>query len=221
MKVNQNSYIYFFRKTFYHLPKTLYLRMNFLAHIYLSGENDIIKVSNFMADSVKGNDYLEYEGDFQKGILLHRAIDSFTDANETYRLSKHRLHENFGHYSGVIMDVLYDYFLAKNWNRFSSTPLHDYVDNFYKKLMENFDFLPEKTKKLVPYMIEQNWLETYQTIDGIERILWQMSHRIKFKYDLSKAVNELRLYYTEFETEFFTFMEEVEIMCKEKLKELG
>lgn len=195
--------------------------MNFLAHIYLSGENDIIKVSNFMADSVKGNDYLDYEGDFQKGILLHRAIDSFTDANETYRKSKHRLHDNYGHYSGVIMDVLYDYFLAKNWSHFSTIPLHDFVSNFYKKLLENFEFLPEKTKKLVPYLIEQNWLETYQTIDGIERILWQMSHRIKFRYDLSKAVNELRLYYSEFESEFFSFMEEVQLMCKEKLKELG
>lgn len=195
--------------------------MNFLAHIYLSGENDIIKVSNFMADSVKGNDYLDYEGDFQKGILLHRAINSFTDANETYRKSKHRLHDNYGHYSGVIMDVLYDYFLAKNWSHFSTIPLHDFVSNFYKKLLENFEFLPEKTKKLVPYLIEQNWLETYQTIDGIERILWQMSHRIKFRYDLSKAVNELRLYYSEFESEFFSFMEEVQLMCKEKLKELG
>lgn len=197
------------------------LRMNFLAHIFLSGENDIIKVSNFMADSVKGNDYLDYEGDFQKGILLHRAIDSFTDANETYRLSKHRLHENYGHYSGVIMDVLYDYFLAKNWDKFSNIPLHNFVDNFYRKLMDNFEFLPEKTKRMVPYLIEQNWLETYQTIEGIERILWQMSHRIKFRYDLSKAVNELRLYYADFESEFFTFMDEVQLMCKEKLKELG
>lgn len=195
--------------------------MNFLAHIYLSGENDLIKVSNFMADSVKGNDYLNYKGDFQKGILLHRAIDSFTDANETYRLSKHRLHDNYGHYSGVIMDVLYDHFLAKNWDQFSTIPLHEYVSNFYKKLIENFDSLPEKTKKLVPYLIEQNWLETYKTIDGIERILWQMSHRIKFRVDLSKAVHELNLYYTQFETEFFAFMEEVKLMCKEKLKELG
>jgi acyl carrier protein phosphodiesterase len=87
--------------------------------------------------------------------------------------------------------------------------------------MENFDFLPEKTKKLVPFLIEQNWLETYQTIEGIEHILWQMSHRIKFRLDLSKAINELRLYYSDFETEFFDFMEEVQLMCKEKLKELG
>ena len=195
--------------------------MNFLAHIYLSGENDIIKISNFMADSVKGNDYLDYVGDFQKGILLHRAIDSFTDANETYRLSKHRLHDKYGHYSGVIMDVLYDYFLAKNWSRFSTTPLHDFVHHFYKKLVENFDHLPEKTKKLVPYLIEQNWLESYQTVEGIEHILWQMSHRIKFKVDLSKAVTELELYYTDFEKEFFAFMDEIQLMCKEKLKELG
>ncbi|MBD3724585.1 MAG: DUF479 domain-containing protein [Flavobacteriaceae bacterium] len=196
--------------------------MNYLAHIYLSGENNLLKVGNFMADSVKGNDYLNYPDDLRKGILLHRAIDSFTDANEIYRKSKHRLHENYGHYSGVIMDVLYDHFLAKNWKNFSSIPLNIFIDDFYKTLVENLDVLPEKTKKMVPYLIEQNWLNSYQTISGIERILWQMSHRIKFKVDLSKAaIFELNEFYNEFEAEFFDFMKEIEFMCKEKLKEIG
>ena len=85
--------------------------MNYLAHVYLSGANDLIKVGNFMADSVKGSQYLNYEKELQHGILLHRHIDSYTDAHPIYRQSKHRLHEKYGHYSGVIMDILYDHFL--------------------------------------------------------------------------------------------------------------
>lgn len=88
--------------------------MNFLAHIYLSGNNDLIKIGNFMADGIRGNDYNQFPNEIKKGILLHRQIDTFTDSHAIYRKSKHRLHEKYGHYSGVIMDILYDHFLAKN-----------------------------------------------------------------------------------------------------------
>lgn len=195
--------------------------MNFLAHIYLSGDSELLKIGNFMADSVKGNDFLDYEGDLQKGILLHRAIDSFTDVNKTYRKSKHRLHKKYGHYSGVIMDVVYDHYLAKNWNQFSTQNLSDFVHQFYQSISKNIAIIPLKTQRLVPYMIDQNWLEMYASLDGLQTILWQMSHRIKFRVDMSEAVAEVREFYNEFETEFFAFMIEVKKMCEEKLKELG
>ena len=105
--------------------------MNYLAHVYLSGTNDLIKIGNFMADSIKGNQYLNYEKEFQYGILLHRHIDSFTDSHPIYRQSKHRLHEKYGHYSGVIMDILYDHFLAKNWATYSRGKLEDFAVDFY------------------------------------------------------------------------------------------
>ena len=92
--------------------------MNFLAHIYVSGDNDLVKIGNFMADSIRGHSYDVYPMEIQKGILLHRSIDSFTDMHPIYRQSKHRLHEKYGHYSGVIMDIFYDHFLAKNWKTY-------------------------------------------------------------------------------------------------------
>lgn len=153
--------------------------MNFLAHIYLSGDDDLIKIGNFMADGIRGNDYRNFNPDIQKGILLHRAIDTFTDTHPIFRKSKHRLHEAYGHYSGVIMDVFYDHFLAKNWDRYSETPLETYVAAFYSSLKEHYDLLTEKTKGLMPYMIERNWLVSYASIDGIATILFQMDQRTK------------------------------------------
>lgn len=188
--------------------------MNFLAHIYLSGTNELIKIGNFMADGIRGNDYLNFPDDIQKGVLLHRKIDTFTDANSIYRKSKHRLHEKYGHYSGVIMDIVYDHFLAKNWSKYSDEKLENYAANFYKSLEDNYQIITPKTKNLLPYMMEQNWLVSYATIAGLEMILFQMDYRTKHRVNMQEAVVELKAHYTEFEKEFTLFFEELRNYCK-------
>lgn len=195
--------------------------MNYLAHIYLSGTNDLLKIGNFMADSIKGNTYKLFDDEITKGILLHRHIDSFTDAHPIYRKSKHRLHEKYGHYSGVIMDILYDHFLAKNWTSYSDESLEDYAANFYNLLQNNEAILTEKIKSIIPYMIEQNWLLSYASLTGIEKILYQMDYRTKHRVHMQEAMVELQAFYLEFEEEFFLFFDELIKSCKEKIIALG
>jgi acyl carrier protein phosphodiesterase len=193
--------------------------MNYLAHVYLSGSKDLIKVGNFMADSVKGSQYLNYKKDLQIGILLHRHIDSYTDTHPIYRQSKHRLHEKYGHYSGVIMDILYDHFLAKNWGKYNAISLPDFSKNFYKILENNIDLLPEKTTKIVPYLVTQNWFESYASLTGIEKILLQMDYKTHHRVAMQEAVVELKNYYKEFENEFTLFFEELMLSCEVKRAE--
>ena len=195
--------------------------MNFLAHIYLSGEDDFVKIGNFMADSIRGSQYLDYPNSLQKGILLHRHIDSFTDAHPIYRKSKHRLHEKYGHYSGVIMDIAYDHFLAKNWSKYSNEKLEDYAANFYQLMQDNYEILTERTKGMLPYMIGRNWLVSYATIAGLEMILFQMDYRTKHRAHMQEAIVEIQDFYTEFESEFFQFFDELILSCQQKIKELN
>jgi acyl carrier protein phosphodiesterase len=194
--------------------------MNFLAHIYLSGENDLLKIGNFMADSIRGSKYLSYPKDIQKGVLLHRHIDSFTDFHPIYRKSKHRLHEKYGHYSGVIMDIMYDHFLSKNWNAFSEIPLEKYAASFYELLQKEESLLTERTKNMIPYMIAQNWLVSYASLEGLETILFQMDYRTKNRVNMPEAMKELKQFETEFESEFFAFFKELQLSCQQKLIEL-
>lgn len=194
--------------------------MNYLAHIYLSGDNDLLKIGNFMADSVRGNSYLNYPEEIKKGILLHRYIDTFTDAHPIYRKSKHRLHQKYGHYSGVIMDIVYDHYLAKNWANYSDQKLEHYADNFYKLLQDNYYVLTDRTKGMLPYLMTGNWLVSYATLAGLEIILFQMDYRTKHRAHMQEAMVELAQFYTEFEDEFRLFFEELEQHCKEKLAEL-
>ena len=194
--------------------------MNFLAHIYLSGEDEGITIGNFIADGIKGKQYKKYPLQIQKGILLHRGIDSFTDQHPTVRQSTKRLHENYGHYSGVIVDILYDHFLAKNWKNYHSQPLDEYVGEFYEMLRKYFEILPTRIQLMMPYMIADNWLLSYATVEGISNILTQMNRRTKERSKMNLAVIELEQYYTEFETEFTCFFEELKTFSKNKIKEL-
>lgn len=191
--------------------------MNFLAHIYLSGDNDLIKIGNFMADGIRGKQYLNYPPDVQKGIVLHRAIDTFTDAHPIFRQSTKKLHSRYHHYAGVIVDIFYDHFLAKNWVNYSNENLENYVNAFYQSLSNNIPILTDKTIGMMPYMLEENWLLIYQNVEGIEHILTQMDKRTKNQSKMRFATEELTEFYTEFEQEFTMFFEELRAHVKQKL----
>lgn len=195
--------------------------MNFLAHIYLSGNNDKIAIGNFIADSVRGKKYRSFPEEIQKGILLHRGIDTYTDAHKIFRQSTKRLHKNYSHYSRVIVDIFYDHFLAKNWSNYSDIPLDKFIINFYNNLENHFEILPEQVQKLMPYMITDNWLLSYASIEGISKVLNGMNNRTKNRSKMNLAVNDLEKYYTEFENEFTLFFPELTDYSNNKLKELN
>ncbi len=188
--------------------------MNYLAHIYLSGDDEALKIGNFIADSVKGKQYLKYPPEIQKGIILHRSIDSFTDSHEIFKTSGSRLFSQFRHYSPVIVDMFYDHFLAANWNHYSDTPLEAYTEDFYTLLQKNITVLPKKVQNFLPYMKADNWLLSYADLSGLKKILSQMSQRVPGEVDMGKAVENLKINYKDFENEFFTFFEELRIFVK-------
>jgi acyl carrier protein phosphodiesterase len=194
--------------------------MNFLAHIYLSGEDDLVTIGNFIADGIKGKKYLKFPEKIQQGILLHRGIDTYTDAHYMVRQSTKRLHKKYGHYSGVIVDILYDHYLAKNWHKYHDQALEEYVDDFYQLLHKNYEILPTRIQRMMPYMTSENWLLSYATIPGISKILQGMNVRTKGKSKMNFAVLELQEFYEEFEEEFTTFFEELIAYSNNKLETL-
>ncbi len=194
--------------------------MNFLAHIYLSGEDPELKIGNFIADSVKGKKYLEYPDRVSKGITLHRKIDSYTDTHAIVKKSTSRLFSKYGHYSSVIVDILYDHFLAANWQEYSDVPLEDYTIRFYKLLQEYYTILPKRIQQFLPYMVQDNWLLNYASISGIGTVLSGMNRRTKNKSKMDLAVVELEEYYTDFDQEFRSFFKEIQLFTKNEMKKL-
>jgi acyl carrier protein phosphodiesterase len=193
--------------------------MNFLAHIYLSGDSDLLKIGNFMADGIRGNQFDSYPDEVQKGIILHRAIDTFTDAHPIFRESTKKLHSRYHHYAGVIVDVFYDHFLAKNWSSYSNENLEEYIERFYQSLKDNTAILSPRTAGFMAIMFRENWLLSYQTVEGITGILTQMDRRTKNQSKMRFATEELQEFYIEFEKEFTAFFEALREHVAEKKKE--
>ncbi|WP_425390496.1 ACP phosphodiesterase [Ekhidna sp.] len=184
--------------------------MNFLAHLYLSGDDEEITVGNFIGDFVKGSQLDRYSEKIQKGIRLHRSIDQFTDTNDIVLESKVRLREQFRHFAPVIVDVFYDHFLAKDWLKYCHIPLLEYTENFYQTISNYFDQVPKGVISMLTYMSRDNWLYNYQFIEGIDRALTGMSKRTNYENRMDEASIALKKHYSEFEREFNLFFPELQ-----------
>jgi acyl carrier protein phosphodiesterase len=194
--------------------------MNFLAHLYLSQNNTNLIIGNFIADGIKGKDLQQFSSAIQEGIVLHRAIDTFTDAHPVFRKSKRRLNARYRHYDSVIIDIFYDYFLAKNWHNYSAIPLDIYTQGIYSMLGKNESIFPENSKRFYDYMVEYNILYNYQYLDGIERVLKGMNNRTQGKSQMDLAIEDLRILTKEFEEDFTVFFKDIKEFVNRKLKEL-
>jgi len=194
--------------------------VNFLAHIYLTDGYPMETIGNFMADGIKGKKYLKYSEEIQRGILIHRWIDSYTDSHPIVRQSTKRLHAKYGHYSGVIVDILYDHFLAKNWSNYHDESLDNYITRFYELLQDNHHLLTGRIQKMMIPMMEQNWLLSYANLDGIATVLYNMNIRTKRRVAMDEAIEDLKEHYDLFEDEFTRFFEELKVFVKHKFEEL-
>lgn len=142
--------------------------MNYLAHAYFSFDHEEILVGNLISDFVKGKTKFTYPEGIQKGITLHRAIDTFTDSHEATKLAKDIFRPSYRLYSGAFIDVVYDHFLATDPNEFSENSLEDFSENVYQVLDTQINYLPERFARMFPYMKLQNWLFNYRTKWGTE-----------------------------------------------------
>lgn len=194
--------------------------MNFLAHAYLSFDQEKILVGNFAADFIKGRDLHLYEEGIQMGIMLHREIDTFTDTHPLVKAGQSYLRPKFRHYSTVISDIFFDYFLAKNWSKYSNQPLGNFASKTYDLMEQYHDQLPEDFNQLLNWMKKQNWLVAYGSQEGIQRALNGLTRRAKFDSKMNEATAVLQEKEQEFEVIFFAFFEDLRTFAREKLTEL-
>ncbi len=189
--------------------------LNYLAHLFLAGNNPEMIVGNFIADHVKGSDVLNYSETVQKGISMHRAIDTFTDRHPVVKQSIIRLRPDFHKYAGVVVDMYYDHFLSSHWDDYSDIDLQLFTKIRYDILNTFHDILPNRSRRLLFFMEKQNWLLSYGSFEGMQQAFSGMSQRTTFKSNMENAVVSLRSGYTDFRHEFTRFFPDLQAFVAE------
>ncbi|MEZ4758021.1 MAG: ACP phosphodiesterase [Flavobacteriales bacterium] len=184
--------------------------MNYLGHLFLSGEEPLVIVGNFMADDIKGRHFHDHHPLVQQGIRLHRAIDSYTDAHPAQREGRARLRVHAGRYSGVVMDMFYDHLLARYWATFRSEPLARYADRMYRLLVEHRELMPPGIRMLLKHMAAGDWLTTYASEEGLARALSGLAARVPEGHVMRGAEAVLWADRDQYTAEFEVFMRDIQ-----------
>ena len=197
--------------------------MNYLAHLYLAAEpadlskrhtslsdgTDESLVGGLLGDFVKGDGYDLYSTGIRRAILIHRKLDAFTDAHPVYRRSKRRIHHRYRHTRGILVDLFYDHFLARDWDQYATEPLPAFTRRVYRALAAHRNILPHRLQSVLPRMAADDWFLAYRDIANIGHALAGLSRRLSNRNELHRGLDELRANYGELEGDFRAFFPEI------------
>lgn len=194
--------------------------MNFLAHLVLSNDDDDLMIGNFIADSVRSVEWDQFLPEVVEGIKLHHKIDFFTDNHQVVERSKERLRPTQAKYSPVVVDILYDHFLARNFEDYYNSSLPAFAQRAYDLFHRRWDELPLPVQRMLPYMESGNWLVNYGNRPGLERVFSGMSRRASFQNEMKEAVADMFRHYDDFKAEFEEFFPLLQDYVKSEIRQM-
>lgn len=195
--------------------------MNYLAHYYLARSQKGLIVGNFLTDYARGNSFQELPAEIQKGVLLHRKIDDYTDHHEVVAKTKERLRPKYRKFAPVIADVFYDHVLARNWETYSEVDLKTFSTSIYDTLHEFKKIYPVKAVATLYFMSNKDWLYHYRSSFGIGKALQGLSRRASFANKMNEAIEDLETDYPLIEEEFNLFFGDLIQYCEQEIKSLN
>ena len=182
--------------------------MNYLAHLFLSRESGDAVIGGLLGDFVKGAAVDSYAPEIRAAIVLHRRIDRYTDAHAVVRESRSLISVPRRRFAGIMVDVFYDHFLVRHWNRFSDVPLAVFTREVYGQLLPQRASFPERLQRILPHMIADDWLGSYGRMTVVDAALRGIARRFKHKQRaevLADSARELGHNYLQLENHFLTF----------------
>jgi acyl carrier protein phosphodiesterase len=183
--------------------------MNWLAHVFLSEPSVEFQLGNLLADVVRGPRRDALSGDFVRGAACHKAIDAFTDSHPVVKRSRARISSEHRRFSGVLVDVFYDYYLARDWQRYSAVALDAYTGAFYASAEPRLIALPPDARTMLERIIRYDLLGSYARVDGVQRALRRISSYLNSRwgkeFTLDRGVGDLLAHEAELAADFHEF----------------
>ncbi len=183
--------------------------MNYLAHMLCSNDTPASMLGNLLADFVKGDVEGRFPSEVAEGIRNHRRVDFFTDSHEVFAASRRLVSDSRRRYAGIIVDVVYDHFLATNWDRYNSLTLDEFVDRVYENLGRHHVAVPHPVPLVIKKMVSEDWLRSYRSVDSIDRTFRRISRRLRHENPLATAIEELEQNYDSLQGHFHSFFPQV------------
>ena len=179
--------------------------MNHLAHLFLSPDSELHRVGSLLGDFARGLDPAILPPPVCEGLRHHRAVDAFTDQHPDVIASKRLFSTRRRRFAGVALDILYDHYLLRHWQRFSSVPVDDFIDQVYRELQENRLIMPQKMRFVTDRIARHDWFRSYQDLDNIGFALDRVASRIRFRHSFEGIIEEIKTYDSELEAHFLSF----------------
>ncbi|MEZ4598219.1 MAG: ACP phosphodiesterase [Syntrophotaleaceae bacterium] len=182
--------------------------MNHLVHLYLADATPGCRLGALMGDFVKGPLDDRYPPEIRRGLEQHRQLDRFAQTNARFRHSRQRLCPSFRHFRSIMVDVVYDHFLAKNWPSYSKIPLKIFAEEIYRLLAEHRPVLPAALQKVAPRMVAADWLVASGETATLDGILCRIDARMSRPTPLARGFHELMRQYRGLELDFAGFIDD-------------
>jgi len=195
--------------------------MNFLAHLFLTYNEEELTVGNYIADFIRNRHLSMFDDRVVQGVMIHRFIDQFTDTHPSVLASTRILHERHGKYAPVVIDVFYDYILTKNWHLFTDIELREFCDTTYSVLNSNSELFPDYLRDITYRMIADDFLIKYGTIDGLNKTFYRIGRRAKFESNFESAVLDLEEHYDAINNGFLEFFPEIVDAVKQEILKIN
>ncbi|MDH4472320.1 MAG: ACP phosphodiesterase [Fluviicola sp.] len=196
--------------------------MNYLGHLYLSGNDTELMQANLYGDFIKGSDLSDLDPAIEKGIRLHRAIDHFIDHHQVIHELLPLLRTELPKVAGIAIDIYFDHLLAKNWLTFHPQPLTDYLTIVYKQLNTNDQRYSSDYLVFLQRLVQHQWINHYPTLDAIDRMSKNISSQLSFPNQLVNGKSVFLMHEKVISDAFFEYMRSAnEHFLTEKLRILS
>ena len=153
--------------------------MNFLAHLLLSGSDPDWRTGGFLGDFVRGPLHGERPVAIERGIALHRHVDASSDRHAAVRAATRLFPGPYRRWAPVALDVLFDHFLARDFERWSCQPLTAFSRECYGQLDTRRAHFTEPARRFLDRMAEVDLLAAYARRDSVARALIHLSGRAR------------------------------------------
>jgi len=153
--------------------------VNFLAHLVLAPQTPEGLIGSIAPDMIRGPLPADLHPEVMSAAKEHQRIDRFTDRHRAFTQTRDRLREYVdARLAGILADVLYDHVLARDWADWRGEDFSAFIDQTQRHLLQALPRVPYHMQMVVRKMIDEQWLASYATADGIRARLATMSQRL-------------------------------------------